>query len=114
MAQVWALDSALAKRGLWAEWRPEVWGGQMEVGLEVVVWGNVSRTAEQPSVERGMPVGVAWVDVHVVEGEKELKKWLVVSAQGSLDGVRHGWKHGLGSVVVSWTGGSEVFPQWGR
>ena len=75
VAQVWALDSALAKRGLWAGMEAGGVGeGHMEVGLEVVVWGNVSRMAEQPSVERGMPVGVAWVDVHVVEGEKELKK----------------------------------------
>ena len=44
-ALVLVLDSAPAKHGLWAEWRPEVWEGRMEVGLEVVVWCSVSQVA---------------------------------------------------------------------
>ena len=68
----------------------------MEVELEVAVWGNVGRLAERPHVERGMPVVVAWAAGQVVEGEKELKKWFVVSAQESRDEVLHAWRYGLG------------------
>ena len=68
----------------------EVWEERMEVGLEVAVWCSMSRVAEQPSVERDMPVAVALV------AEKELRKWLVVAAQGSHDGARHVWMAGLG------------------
>ena len=69
-------------------------GGRMEVGLEVVVW--CSMRAERPSVGLGMPVAVALAAGRAVEGEKELRKWLVVSAQGSRDGARRAWKAGLG------------------
>ena len=44
----------------------------------------------------GMPVAVALAAGRAVEGEKELRKWLVVSAQGSRDGARRAWKAGLG------------------
>ena len=90
------LDSVPAKHGLWVEWRLEVWAGRMEVGREVVVWCSMSQVVERPSVGRGMPVVVALAAGRVVEGEKELKKWLVVSAQGSPDGARRVWKAGLG------------------
>ena len=68
----------------------------MEVELEVVVWGNVSPLAERSYVERGMPVVIVWAAGQVVEGEKELKRWLVVSAQVSRDGVLNAWRCGLG------------------
>ena len=87
---VLVLDTAPARHGLWVEWMLEVWEERMEVGLEVAVWCSMSRVAEQPSVERDMPVAVALV------AEKELRKWLVVAAQGSHDGARHVWMAGLG------------------
>ena len=59
------------------------------------MWGTVSLMVERPYVVRGMPVGVAWVAGQVAEGEKELKKWHVVSAQESRDEVLNGWRHGL-------------------
>ena len=93
---VLGLDNAPAKHGLWVEWRVEVWEGRMEVGLEAVVWCSMSQVVERPSVGRGMPVAVALAAHRAVEGEKELKKWLVVSAQGSPDGARRVWKAGLG------------------
>ena len=43
-----------------------------------------------------MPVAVALAADRMVEVEKELRKWLVVSAQGSHDGNRHAWKAGPG------------------
>ena len=87
---VLVLDTVPAKHGLWVEWMLEVWEERMEVGLEVVVWCSMSQVAEQPSVERDMPAAVALV------AEKELRKWLVVLAQGSHDGARHVRKAGLG------------------
>ena len=56
----------------------------------------MSQVVEWPSVGRGMPVAVALAAGRVVEGEKELKRWLVVSAQGSPDKSRCVWKAGLG------------------
>ena len=93
---VLVLDMVPAKRGLWVEWMLEVWGGRMEVGLEVVVWCSMSQVAERPSVGLGMPVAVALAAGQAVEEEKELRKWLVVSAQGSRDGARRVRKAGLG------------------
>ena len=58
-APVLVLDTVPAKRGLWVEWMLEVWEERMEVGLEAVVWCSMSQVAEQPSVERDMPVAVA-------------------------------------------------------
>ena len=39
-----------------------------------------------------MPVAVALAADRMVEVEKELRKWLVVSAQGSHGGCQHVWK----------------------
>ena len=93
---VLGLDTVPAKHGVWGEWMLEVWEERMEVGLEVVVWCSMSQVVERPSVGRGMPVVVALAAGRVVEGEKELKKWLVVSAQGSHGGCQHVWKIGPG------------------
>ena len=56
---VLALDNVPAKREVWMGWMLEVWEERMEVGLEAVVWCSMSQVAEQPSVERDMPVAVA-------------------------------------------------------
>ena len=93
---VLVLDNVPAKREVWVGWMLEVWEERTEVGREVVVWCSGSQVAEQSSVERNMPVAVALAADRMVEVEKELRKWLVVSAQGSHGGCQHVWKIGPG------------------
>ena len=56
-----------------------------------------------------MPVVVAWAAGPVVEGEKEWRKWLVVSVLGSRVGVLNAWiwsTSGVGMKLVFQIGNS--------
>lgn len=93
VAQVSALDSALARHELLVEWRPVVWEEHMEAAREGVVWDAASWTVERPNAEWGAPVEVAWGAGLVVGREMELRRF-VVSAQGSRGEVQDEWKCG--------------------